>query len=88
MGGEHFGKKDFLMGKLANSMEASLLYLLINMFVRYKILNYKLAGILPKSGTIIHETKEIITHICNKPSWRGQLPLVRQLVWQLHTGIA
>jgi hypothetical protein len=77
-------KKDFLMGKLANSMEASALYLLINMFVRYKIWNYKLAGILPKSGTIIHETKEIITGICNKPSWRGQLPPVRQL----HTGIA
>jgi hypothetical protein len=77
-------KKDFLMGKLANSMEGTSLYLLINMFVRYKIWNYKLAGVLPKLGTIIHETEEFITRICNKPSWRGQLPLVRQL----HTGIA
>jgi len=77
-------KKDFLMGKLANSIEGSSLYLLINMFVRYKIWNYKLAGVLPKPGTIVHETESFITRICNKPSWRGQLPLVRQL----HTGIA
>jgi hypothetical protein len=72
-------KKDFLMGKLANSIEGTSLYLLINLYIRYKIWNYKLAGILPKPGTIIHETEQFINRIGNRPSWRGQLPLVRQL---------
>ncbi len=72
------------MGKLANSVEGTSLYLLINMYIRYKIWNYKLAGILPKTGNIIHETEQFIERVCSKPSWRGQLPLVRQL----HTGMA
>jgi hypothetical protein len=72
-------KKDFLMGKLANSIEGTALYQLINLFLRYKIWNYKLAGILPKTGTIVHETEQFIIRICSRPSWRGQLPLVRQL---------
>jgi hypothetical protein len=67
------------MGKLANSIEGMSLYLLINLYIRYKIWNYKLAGILPKPGTIIHETEQFINIIGNRPSWRGQLPLVRQL---------
>ncbi len=53
-------KKEFLMGKLANSMEGTALYQLINFFLRYKIWNYKLAGILPKTGTIAHETEQFI----------------------------
>jgi hypothetical protein len=72
-------KKEFLMGKLANSIEGTSLYLLINLFLRYKIWNYKLAGILPKTGTIIHETEQFINRICSRPSRRGQLPLVKQL---------
>jgi hypothetical protein len=72
-------KKEFLMGKLANSMEGTALYQLINLFLRYKIWNYKLAGILPKTGTIVHETEQFINRISSRPSWRGQLPLVRQM---------
>jgi hypothetical protein len=72
-------KKEFLMGKLSNSIEGTSLYLLINLFLRYKIWNYKLAGILPKTGTIVHETEQFINRISSRPSWRGQLPLVRQL---------
>ncbi len=67
------------MGNLANSVECTALYQLINMFSRFKIWNYKLAGILPKNGTIVYETENFIANLCKKPNLRGQLPLVRQL---------
>ena len=53
--------------------------LLDNMFIRYKIWNYKLAGILPKKTMIVHETENFIGEIGKKPGLRGQLPLLRQL---------
>jgi hypothetical protein len=72
-------KKTFLMGKIAQNMELTLIFQLVNMFIRYKIWNYKLAGILPKKTMIVHETENFIVEIGKKPGLRGQLPLLRQL---------
>ena len=72
-------KKIFLMGKIAQNMELALIFQLVNMFIRYKIWNYKLAGILPKKTMIVHETENFIGEIGKKPGLRGQLPLLRQL---------
>jgi hypothetical protein len=72
-------KKSFLMGKLAHSMECTALFQLINLFIRYKIWNYKIAGTLPKKGMIVHEVENFLNFIGKKPDLRGQLPLVRQL---------
>jgi hypothetical protein len=49
-------KKDFLMGKDLGIMEASVLYMLINMYIKNRIWKYKLARVLPKHhciGTIV-----------------------------------
>jgi hypothetical protein len=67
------------MGKLAHSVECTALFQLINQFIRYKIWNYKLAGILPKKGMIVHEVENFINFVGKKPDLWGQLPLVRQL---------
>jgi hypothetical protein len=67
------------MGKIANSAECSAVYQLINYFVRYKIWNYKIAGVLPKKGMIVHDTENFINFVSKKPDLRGQLPLVRQM---------
>jgi hypothetical protein len=67
------------MGKVGQNMELSSIFQLINLFIRYKIWNYKLAGILPKSGMIVHETERFISEIFKKPDLRGQQPLLRQL---------
>ena len=67
------------MGKLAHSVECTALFQLINQFIRYKIWNYKIAGILPKKGMIVHEVENFINFVGKKPDLRGQLPLVRQL---------
>jgi hypothetical protein len=72
-------KKSFLMGKLAHSMECTALFQLINLFIRYKIWNYKIAGTLPKKGMIVHDVENFLNFIGKKPDLRGQLPLVRQL---------
>jgi hypothetical protein len=72
-------KPHFLMGRTAPNYEAAALYQLVNMFIRFKIWNYKLANILPKKGTIVHETETFINYVCRRPSWRGQLPIIRQL---------
>ncbi len=40
-------KGDFLMGRELGTEEATILYLLINMYIKYRIWKYKLAGALP-----------------------------------------
>ncbi len=79
MGDPSAGKKTFLMGKIGQNMELSSIFQLVNLFIRYKIWNYKLAGILPKPGMIVHETERLISEIFKKPDLRGQQPLLRQL---------
>jgi hypothetical protein len=72
-------KKAFLMGKIGQNMELTLIFQLVNMFIRFKIWNYKLAGILPRKSMIVHEVEILLTVIGKKPGLRGQLPLLRQL---------
>jgi hypothetical protein len=72
-------KKAFLMGKIGQNMELTLIFQLVNMFIRFKIWNYKLAGILPRKSMIVHEVETLLTVIGKKPGLRGQLPLLRQL---------
>jgi hypothetical protein len=67
------------MGKVGQNMELTSIFQLVNFYIRYKIWNYKLAGILPKPGMIVHETEKFIMEIFKKPDLRGQLPLLRQL---------
>lgn len=78
-GNHTIDKKTFLMGRLGNSVECTAMGQLISMYIRYKIWNYKLAGVMPKKGTIVHETECFITDICKKPNLRGQMPLLRHL---------
>jgi hypothetical protein len=40
-------KGDFLMGRELGTEEATILYMLINMYIKYRIWKYKLAGALP-----------------------------------------
>jgi hypothetical protein len=75
----HIDKRSFLMGRIAVNNEVSQIFQVANMFVRHKIWNFKLAGILPKNGTIVHEAREFLNNFCSYPARRGMLPLVRQL---------
>jgi hypothetical protein len=72
-------KRSFLMGRNANNKELAQIFQLANLYVRHKIWNYKLAGILPKNGTIVHDVQEFLNNFCAFPARRGMLPLVRQL---------
>jgi hypothetical protein len=53
-------KKSFLMGRIAQNMELTLIYQLVNMYIRFKIWNYKLAGILQRKSMIVHETENLL----------------------------
>jgi hypothetical protein len=73
-------KKEFLMGKDMGTIEATLLYMLINMFVKYRIWKYKLAGVLPNTQYITNDLRNFINGISSYNKWRIMLPLVRQQV--------
>ena len=73
-------KKEFLMGKDMGTIEATLLYMLINMFVKYRIWKYKLAGVLPNIQYITNDLRNFINGISSYNKWRIMLPLVRQQV--------
>jgi hypothetical protein len=73
-------KKNHLMGKDMVTMEATLLYMLINMFVKYRIWKYKLAGVLPNTQYITNDLRNFINGITSHNKWRIMLPLVRQQV--------
>jgi len=57
-------KKDFLMGKIIWCMEGTQLFMLVNMFIKYKVWRYKLAGVIPNAGWIAEDTKKMIKEIC------------------------
>jgi hypothetical protein len=75
-------KKDFLLGRNMTTVEATVLYMLINMFIKYKIWKFKLAGALPKSRTILNELQDWVIRICAFKRWKNMLPLVRQHILQ------
>jgi hypothetical protein len=74
------GKKEFLFGRDLGIMEATLLYMLINMYIKYKIWKYKLAGFLPKHNSIVNDVREWIEKLCIYHKWRIMLPHVRRQV--------
>jgi hypothetical protein len=73
-------KKSFLMGKIVGFLETSQLYMVINMFIKYRIWKYKLAGVLPMINSICNDTKNFLDNLKWYHKWRILLPLVRQLV--------
>jgi hypothetical protein len=73
-------KKDFLFGRDLGIMEATLLYMLVNMYIKYKIWKYKLAGFIPRNNSIINDVREWMEKLCMYHKWRMMLPLVRRLV--------
>ena len=73
-------KKDFLFGRDLGIMEATLLYMLVNMYIKYRIWKYKLAGFIPRNNSIINDVNDWIGKLCIYHKWRMMLPLVRRLV--------
>jgi hypothetical protein len=73
-------KKDFLMGRNLVTEEATMLYMMINMFIKYKIWAYKLAGVLPKVRYIQYDVQRWIGSISWYNKWRMMLPVIRQHV--------
>jgi hypothetical protein len=73
-------KKSFLMGRDMGCMEASMLYMLVNMYIKYRIWKYKLANVEPKAYNIANDTKLWIQDITWYNKWRIMLPLVRQRI--------
>ncbi len=71
-------KEEFLLGKETGIIESNILYMLINMLIKYKIWKYKLAGVLPLSQSITNELKEWVNRITAYGKWRNMLPLVQQ----------
>jgi hypothetical protein len=76
--GTAVGKKEFLMGRNMGTKEATLLYMMTNMYIKFRIWKYKLAGILPKVQCITNDVRNWITNISVYHKWRIMLPLVRQ----------
>jgi hypothetical protein len=75
-------KKVFLMGKEMGTVEATMLYMLVNMCIKYKIWKYKLAGVMPKENSITNDVKRWLNDITWYHKWRIWLPLVRRLVYE------
>jgi hypothetical protein len=73
-------KKDFLFGRDLGIMEATLLYMLVNMYIKYRIWKYKLAGFIPRNNSIINDVNDWLGKLCMYHKWRMMLPLVRRLV--------
>jgi hypothetical protein len=71
-------KENFLLGKETGILEANILYMLINMFIKYKLWKYKLAGVLPLAQNIANELKDWVNKLTAHGKWKNMLPLVRQ----------
>lgn len=70
-------KEDFLMGRNIGTIEATVLYMAVNMIIKQKIWAYKLAGALPKVNSIAEDVKNTIRGLCRYQKWRN---MVRQHV--------
>jgi hypothetical protein len=81
-GGVRLDKKDFLLGRNMGIMEATVLYMLINMYIKYRIWKYKLAGVLPKVQCINNDVSNWVNKLIAFKKWRNMLPLVRQHIQQ------
>jgi hypothetical protein len=72
-------KKEFLMGKDLGILEVSLAYMLVNMYIKYRIWKYKLANVLPNINNIIRDVQYLREQLNSFKKWRMMMPLVRQL---------
>ena len=71
-------KKTFLMGRDMGCIEATLLYMLVNMYIKQRIWKYKLATVLPNINNITNDVFRWLAGITVYNKWRIMLPLVRQ----------
>jgi hypothetical protein len=72
------GKKDFLLGKDIGTVEATVLYMLINMFIKHRIWKYKLAGVMPVTQNIMYDLEQWTSNLAAHNKWRNMLLLLRQ----------
>jgi hypothetical protein len=72
------GKKDFLLGKDMGTVEGTVLYMLINMFIKYRIWKYKLAGVMLVTQNIFYDLEQWTHNLAAHNKWRNMLLLLRQ----------
>jgi hypothetical protein len=68
------------MGKIVGFLETTQLYMMVNMYIKYKMWKYKLAEALPKANCIINDVIAFLRGLSRFNKWRILLPLLRQLV--------
>jgi hypothetical protein len=73
-------KIHFLLGKDMGTVEATILYMCITMFIKYRIWKYKLANVLPKPRCIVNDLNVWIANLTGHNKWRIMLPIIRQHV--------
>jgi len=78
--GVNVTKRDYLMGLNIGNMEATILYMSINMLIKYKIWRAKLANTFPNCNTIANDIKMNVYQLTKYQKWRNMLPLVRQRI--------
>jgi hypothetical protein len=71
-------KIEFLLGKDMGTVEATVLYMLINMFIKFRIWKYKLAGVMPVIQNIMYDLDQWTTQLAAHNKWRNMLLLLRQ----------
>jgi hypothetical protein len=71
-------KKDFLLGKAMGTVEETVLYMLINMFIKQRIWKYKLAGVMPLIQNIMYDLDQWTSNLTAHNKWRNMLLLLRQ----------
>jgi hypothetical protein len=81
-GVEMVDKKAFLMGKEMVTVEATMLYMLTNMCIKYRLWKYKIAGIISKANCIANDVKHWLDNLTWYHKWRMMLPLVRRQVYE------
>jgi hypothetical protein len=64
------------------TVEATMLYMLTNMCIKYKIWKYKLAGVLPKVNCIKMDVENWVKELTWYHKWRIILPLVKRQVYE------
>jgi hypothetical protein len=60
------------------TVEATVLYMLINMFIKFRIWKYKLAGVMPVIQNIMYDLDQWTTHLAAYNKWRNMLLLLQQ----------
>jgi hypothetical protein len=71
-------KEEFLLGKDMGTVETSVPYMLINMYIKFRIWKYKIAGVLPRQQNIANDVVEWTNKLTTYHKWRLMLPLVQR----------